>query len=252
KPDVVAPGTDILSCRSSSAPAGRFWGLDPAHPTYGYMGGTSMAAPLVAGCAALVRQYFEQQRQHAPSAALLRATLVNGTRWLTGQHSNATNPPGGVVPEGNFDQGFGRIDMPATLPHPGNPDLVLAFEDNWQAPGDQLASTGDRRRWVAEVASASLPLRICLAYTDLPARALQYNLNLFVQAPDGTKYLGNQQLRLGLKIPDTDNNVEVLRIAAPAPGRYLIQITAQNLLKTPQDFALVVTGHLTTDQLTPA
>ena len=183
-----------------------------------------------------------------PSAALIRATLINGTRWLKGQHSNATNPAG-AMPEGNFDQGFGRIDMPATLPHSGNPDLGLAFVDNWQLPDSQLSRTGDRKRWVVEVASDSLPLRICLAYTDLPARALQNNLNLFLQAPDGTKYMGNQQLRLGLKIPDADNNVEVVRITAPDPGRYLIQITAQNLLKAPQDFALVVTGSLVRDEV---
>ena len=48
------------------------------------MGGTSMAAPLVAGCAALVREYYVSKRHHEPSAALLKATLINGTRWLTG------------------------------------------------------------------------------------------------------------------------------------------------------------------------
>jgi serine protease AprX len=42
------------------------------------MGGTSMACPLVAGCAALVRQYFVDERDTSPSAALLKATLVNG------------------------------------------------------------------------------------------------------------------------------------------------------------------------------
>jgi len=37
--------------------------------------------------------------------------------------------------------------------------------------------------------------------------------------------------------------VEVIRITSPAQGNYLIQITATNLLRQPQDFALVVTGE---------
>jgi serine protease AprX len=65
-----------------------------------------------------------------------------------------------------------------------------------------------------------------------------------VQTPDNTKLFGNQQLRQSLNIPDVDNNVEVLRIDNPKPGPYLIQVTATNLLRPPQDFALVVTGDL--------
>src|SRR5215210_1840406 len=79
KPDVVAPGTDIASARSSRAPLRRFWGPFPGNGSYAYMGGTSMAAPLVTGCAALVREYYRKSRNHQPSAALLKATLINST-----------------------------------------------------------------------------------------------------------------------------------------------------------------------------
>ena len=74
------------------------------------------------------------------------------------------------------------------------------------------------------------------------ARGLQNNLNLFVQLPDGSKAMGNADLPNSLHIPDPDNNVEVVRFDNPAPGQYLVQITASNLLKPPQDFALVVVG----------
>ena len=56
KPEVVAPGTDIVSARSATAPLSRSGARDKGLK-YAYMGGTSMAAPLVAGCATLVRQY---------------------------------------------------------------------------------------------------------------------------------------------------------------------------------------------------
>ncbi|MEA2875570.1 MAG: serine protease AprX [Hyphomicrobiales bacterium] len=243
KPDVVAPGTDILSCKSKIAPLKNFWGPFAANPQYAFMGGTSMAAPLTSGCAALVREYFHStQNHHDPSAALIRATLINGARWLTGVDANNSNPPP-ATPPANFDQGFGCIDMANSVPHPAAPNLTLAFVDNWKKSGDQFRQTGERRRYSVTV-KAGRSLRICLAYTDAPGRGLQNNLNLFVQTPGGQKLMGNHQLRHSLGIPDVDNNIEIVRIANPQAGPYLIQITATNLLHVPQDFALVVTGDL--------
>ena len=243
KPDVVAPGTDILSAKSKLAPITHFWGSH-ANPLYAYDGGTSMATPLVSGCAALVREYFSKERAYQkPSAALVRSCLINGARWLTAADSIASNPPG-VTPVGNFDQGFGCVDMFSTLPNPANPKLKLEFVDSWVSnPSVTLRATGDYRRFTISVDSG-LPLRICLAYTDVPGRALQNNLNLLVQTPSNAKLTGNFQLRMGLLPLDTDNNVEVVRIEAPAKGDYLIQVTAANLLKPPQEFALVVSGDL--------
>ena len=248
KPDVVAPGTDILSTKSSLAPIGNYWGAH-TNPQYAYDGGTSMATPLVSGCAALVREYFAKEVNRAnPSAALIRACLINGTRWLTGPDSIASNPAG-KTPAGNFDQGFGRVDMVSTLPNPANPKLKLQFVDSLGAtPSIAIAETGGKRRYIISV-DTGLPLRICLAYTDYPGRSLQNNLNLLVQAPDNSKLTGNAQLRMGLQPLDSDNNVEVVRIAAPLKGDYLIQVTAQNLLKTPQEFALIVSGDLGTSTL---
>lgn len=239
KPDVVAPGTDIASTKSSRAPLRNFWGPYPGNASYAFMGGTSMAAPLVSGCAALVREFYVKDRNHEPSAALLKATLINSTRWLTGLDAVA-DPPG--VP--NYHQGFGCIYMPWAIPNPSEPSLKLEFLDTWKDPQNQFVGTGQRLRIQFSISGGDW-LRICLTWTDLGARALQNNLNLFVQhIPSGQKWRGNEGLPMSLKIPDPDNNVEVVRLENPAVGDYQIQITATNLLQGPQDFALVVTGEL--------
>jgi hypothetical protein len=205
------------------------------------MGGTSMAAPLVAGCAALVREYYVTQRAHgAPSAALLKATLVNSTRRLTGADAIADF---NVVP--NMHQGFGMIHMPFAYPNPAQPALRLEFVDEWQTPARAFSMTGQRRRYQIG-AAAGFRLSICLVWTDAPGRSLQNNLNLLVETPGGAaKVPGNQNLPMALGPVDQENNVEVVRIDTPAAGNYLIQISASNLLTADQDFALVVTGALT-------
>lgn len=238
KPDVVAPGTEIASAKSAIAPLANFWGPVKNNPKYAYDGGTSMATPLVSGCAALVRQYYVEDRQHKPSAALLKATLVNSTQWLTGADSTA--PTAGRP---NYHQGHGRIDMQMAIPNACKPSLQLQFVDDWQDKTKSFARTGDRKRYQFVLPAGTPELRICMAYTDAPARALQNNLNLIVQhLESNTRWMGNQDLPDALVIPDPDNNVEAVKIQNPAQGTYLVQVFVGNLLQLPQDFALVVTG----------
>lgn len=240
KPDIVAPGTDIASTKSSRAPLRNYWGAYPGNDKYAFMGGTSMAAPLVAGCAALVREYYRNTHSHEPSAALVKATIINGTRWLSGSDAIADHS---VLP--NHHQGFGCVYMPWTIPNPSEPDLKLDFLDTWKDSDRQFSVAGQRLR-VQCSSSDKNRIRICLTWTDPPGRALQNNLNLFVQhLGSGEKWIGNKDLPIGLKIPDPDNPVEVVRLEKPKAGEYLIQITATNILKAPQDFALVVTGDIT-------
>ena len=242
KPDLVAPGTDILSTKSSRAPLRNFWGPYPDNPRYAYMGGTSMAAPLVSGCAAVVREYLLKERNHEPSAALLKAILINSTRALSSPDAMADHA---FLP--NYHQGFGCIFMPWAIPNELNSGMKLEFFDNWRDTGSRFTRTGQRRRMQFTLEGGG-PLRITMAYTDPPGRALQNNLNLFMAEPgaNGRKWMGNEQVPMSLNIPDPTNNVEVIRIDDAPAGNYLIQVTAYNLLQPQpgQDFALVVTGKL--------
>jgi subtilisin family serine protease len=74
KPDILTPGTGILSTRSSliADPSQNYW--YPYDSYYAYAGGTSMATPLAAGIVTLIRQYYTDLEGITPSAALVKAT----------------------------------------------------------------------------------------------------------------------------------------------------------------------------------
>ena len=209
------------------------------------MGGTSMAAPLVAGCAALVREYYvDHARACQSQRGAAQGHADQQHRKLPGADAIADFD---IVP--NMHQGFGVIHMPFAYPNPVNPALRLEFVDDWKNPAASFVGTGHRRRYDINVA-AGTRLSICLVWTDAPGRALQNNLNLLVETPAAQKVAGNEKLPMALGPVDQENNVEIVRFDAPAAGKYRIQISASNLLTASQDFALVVTGALTSP-LTP-
>ena len=87
------------------------------------MRGTSMSTPLIAGAAALVRQYFlsgfypsgsaAPANQYAPSGAAVKAVLLGGAAGMDGFESDTGLP---LAPPPSFRQGFGRLDLARSLP----------------------------------------------------------------------------------------------------------------------------------------
>jgi len=241
KPDLVAPGTDILSARSANAPVANFWGVLEDSDAYAYMGGTSMATPLVSGCGALVREYFRKERGREPSAALLKATLVNSTRRLNGDCAIADHDK---LP--NYHQGFGALYMPYAIPNAHEAWLKLWFVDTWRGGSSfRPGSSKDRARLAFEVKGGGF-LRICLTWTDDAAGAsLQNILGLMIEQAGvpTSKRMGNEDRPSPVGRLDRNNNVQIIRITDPAPGMYMVQVFAANLLSE-QHWALVITGDV--------
>ncbi|KAK2013307.1 subtilisin-like protease [Colletotrichum eremochloae] len=133
KPDVVAPGTAILSTRSrnmklvSDVDRAGVSGDD----SYRYLSGTSMATPQVAGCCAVVREallangYRDVKTVASsgnrddgsaasvitnPTGALIKALLINGAVTIKGQYV-----PSDLGDGPNPHSGFGRVNVTETL-----------------------------------------------------------------------------------------------------------------------------------------
>jgi subtilisin family serine protease/Mg-chelatase subunit ChlD len=79
-PHVVAPGNNIISASSSaSVPVRSYTDTGGnAHATHSRRTGTSMAAPLVSGMAALLIEWWNDIQAAVPSQALVKAMLING------------------------------------------------------------------------------------------------------------------------------------------------------------------------------
>ena len=230
KPEVVAPGTFILSTRSSMiALNNTAWSAFPPSRNYFYMGGTSMATPLTAGGVALIREYLRKNKHISnPLTALIKAVLIAGANRLPGYGA-----AGDVYDQ---DQGYGRVTLDAILA----PTAPAQAEFLQVTPG---LRTGEVYSTEIEVRSSDAPLRVVMAYSDYPGPALVNNLNLILTAPDGRRYVGNQAAGAALSL-DNKNNVEIADIVNPAAGTWVAEVVASNIPQGPQDFALVYMAHV--------
>lgn len=198
KPDVAAPGSVIVSTRSSVSSCSKF----DSEGFYTKMSGTSMATPHAAGCAALARQWLIERRgftNAAPTAALLKAVLTGGAA--------------GGAPDN--DAGWGRIDLAETL-FPSNREVRLF---------DRLPYSDGCVLPYRVTTTVEAPLDVQLAWTDYPgdasaACALVNDLDLVVSnRTTGACWDGN-----GVVGGDRTNNVESVRIPLAEPGEYDIVV----------------------------
>jgi serine protease AprX len=229
KPEVLAPGTFVLSTRSTQiALNNTAWGAYPPSRLYFHMGGTSMATPLTSGAVGLLRQHVrKKQVAGGPTAALLKALLIASTVRL------ASPGPKRLV---DNHQGYGLINLASAL----KPSQSRELRMQNVSPG---LKTGEA--WHRTITlSGSAALRVVLAYSDFPGPSLVNNLNLIVTAPDGTRFVGNQA-HAGSVTLDSANNVEMVDVSSATSGQWRIDVVGSNVPEGPQEFALVIIGRVT-------
>ena len=236
KPDIIAPGSFILSTRSSQITHHSEAPYPLAKDCYMYMSGTSMATPLVAGSAALVRQYLRTKRGiENPSAALLKAALIHSAEYISPEASRKW---------ADNKQGWGRINLSSII-NLSSPHEIEFFDRSQGFVGKgKFSDTGQQHKYQLNITNNSIPLRVTLVYTDYPDKRLVgklvNNLNLYLISPAGKYYLGNDFQGIGKR--DNDNNVEGCIIDSPDTGNWEIKIVASLISQSPQDYALVISG----------
>lgn len=239
KPDIVAPGTDIVSVRSRVGTSGG-WGI--YDDNYLYMGGTSMSTPLVSGAIALIRQWLVDRKGIAePPAALMKALLINGARDMTpGQYG--TDSKQEITARPDRSQGFGHVNLYNAL-EPGDGNFLVFTTNQFTGAGANFTTN-----IVVNQANAGKYV-LTLAWQDYPAgpavsKALVNDLDLTVTSPSGTVYYPNNYGDL-----DHTNNVEFIEFTAPEAGSYTVNVNAYEINETDgvgsQPFALVMRGPVT-------
>ncbi|HEX2132995.1 MAG TPA: S8 family serine peptidase [Actinophytocola sp.] len=117
KPEIAAPGSDIVAARAE--------GTNPASSVderYARMSGTSMAAPHVAGAAAILAGQHPEW-----TAEQLKSALVGSARRLAGVDTYA--------------QGAGRLDVARAVAQPVRAEGVLGFGEAWAGEAAELTRT---------------------------------------------------------------------------------------------------------------
>ncbi|GAB2930130.1 S8 family serine peptidase [Micromonospora polyrhachis] len=136
KPEITAPGVDIVAARAAG-----FQPDDPVGDSYARLSGTSMAAPHVAGAAALLAQQHTDWRSAGLKATLMGAAVPNPELTV-------------------HEQGAGRLDVAAASTRtvrvePATMDLGL---QRWPHTDDQPVN-----RTLTYHNSGSAPVTLALA-----------------------------------------------------------------------------------------
>lgn len=229
KPDIVAPGTNILSVKSQQPTAEKLWG--EYNSNYVWSGGTSMATPLTAGAAAVARQILIEKINSKPSAAFLKAYLLQtATEMFPGQYgqSGANSGQEILTLRPNNDEGYGRVNMAQIT----NTDAIAFSLDDKVG----LATTESFSKKITLPRQGRLVVN--LVWTDAPgsvnaAKALVNDMDLKITLADGKVLEMNDQI----------NNHAFLQTDVTAGSEVVVTVTATNVpmgIANKQPFALIV------------
>jgi hypothetical protein len=236
KPDVVAPGSSILSTASRRITPPTHYGIS-SDPVLMFDTGTSMATPLVAGCCAVLRQTLVQNGVDQPSAALIKALLINGAVDIIGQY-NPTEAK--AIPNG--DEGWGRVDLAGSVIIPGEQSTAGCGDGNPLDDDEEIeVKITIPEKEVTDDHREPIRLKVTLVYSDFPGIELQNDLNLIVIGSRRSERHGNMGTRnypIGsLEGFDGLNNVEQVIWEGIPSGETTIKVRASRITAFAQPFA---------------
>ncbi|MBI2971699.1 MAG: S8 family serine peptidase [Candidatus Aenigmarchaeota archaeon] len=235
KPDVVAPGCENTTNLNDALAYRSIWSTITGN-TYSGSCGTSMAAPVVSGIAALIYQDYRQTFNRTPLPSTVKALLVHTARDV-----NNTGP--------DYTSGYGIVNATAAI--------AKLREDN----RTDVVKEGNVSQNTAETHQLTLSgrseLKITLAWDDYQgdpnaANALVNDLDLLVYTTAGTRFfpwtLDKTNPATGAVQTQRDalNNIEQVYVANASSGTWNITINGTAVPNGPQNYSLVISVTDTT------
>ena len=228
KPDIVAPGENILSASSAS------------DSSYNLFGGTSAATPVVTGSLLLLQQLYYQMHNQFIHAATVKALVVH------------TANAAGTSPGPNYQSGWGLLNVSKSA------DVIRNLNYNNILFERRLLQGSDTSFKV--IASGNGPLTFTICWTDPPGTidSINYRDNhtpklindLDIAVTDGSSLflpwtldVNNPSLPATQKNNSVDN-VEKIEIPNAIAGKeYKVTISHKNILRNGfQDYSFVASG----------
>lgn len=167
-----------------------------------YSSGTSMATPVVAGTCTIIRQYLIDVLGIIPSAALIKAFVING----------AVN-----LGKAREEHSWGRVDLRNSL----EPNDSIQFDDSL----DNTIGTGDINTYKVTSKSLDKPMSITLTCRDSPGDTIQNQLILRItHQPSGTVFTSENDINIL-------NNVQKIVISNPNEYTYNVEVERINITR---------------------
>ena len=263
KPDVVAPGAVVYSARSGSgdlkeAEVKDSTGAvkynykqngDNKDSNWWYLSGTSMAAPFVSGCCAVIRNMYCAKHAHYPSAAMVKALLVNGADDMSRFNRFGRGTSFGDSAAPNRAQGWGRVNLENSLRSFSTPggcydSRTFSADNKPDVINASLAMNGPGIQFPAVVKVKDSTLIVTLAWTDPPTAAGASgvtNLVIFDVWPPSPPLITPEPIS---SLGEKASNVQRAVIEHTVVGTYFIKVKCKETLQTgsdddkKQDFAL--------------
>lgn len=239
KPDLVAPGTRMIGWRSvENGACGSPCKTDVDGQTNTYFGtwGTSYSAPVVAGAAAITREWLRTLGFNPASPALVKAALISAARSLTNRPTCSSgcgtccSDCGDVRPAPDKYQGWGGVALDRFFRASTNYfmyDQDTTFTSSQQQPFTRTLTISDvtkdinialvwTDRYGPEVGAAYENLQNDLDLTAAITSGGTYSWygNNFYTSIDSCSRNGFSLRNPSPVVPDRKNNVEKISIKA--------------------------------------